>query len=75
MERSVDARLVLVQAPAGFGKTTLLVQLAEALAARPGGEIVWVSIDEEDNDANRLFAALFGALAALELPWFCRDSS
>lgn len=69
LERSFDARLVLVQAPAGFGKTTLLVQLAEALAARPGGEIVWVSIDEEDNDANRLFAALFGALAALELPW------
>lgn len=69
LERAVDARLVLVQAPAGFGKTTLLVQLAAALAAVPGAQVVWVSLDAEDNDANRLFAALFGALAALELPW------
>lgn len=69
LERAADARLVLVQAPAGFGKTTLLVQLAAALAAAPGAQVVWVSLDAEDNDANRLFAALFGALAALELPW------
>lgn len=69
LEQAADARLVLVQAPAGFGKTTLLVQLAAAMAARPGGEIVWVSLDAEDNDANRLFAALFGALAPLDLPW------
>jgi LuxR family transcriptional regulator, maltose regulon positive regulatory protein len=69
LARAADARLVLVQAPAGFGKTTLLVQLAAALASAPGGEVVWVSLDAEDNDANRLFAALFGALAALELPW------
>ncbi|WP_326543374.1 LuxR C-terminal-related transcriptional regulator [Pseudorhodoferax sp.] len=69
LEQAADARLVLVQAPAGFGKTTLLVQLAAALAAAPGAEVVWVSLDAEDNDANRLFAALFGALAALDLPW------
>jgi LuxR family maltose regulon positive regulatory protein len=69
LERAADARLVLVQAPAGFGKTTLLVQLAAALAVAPGAQVVWVSLDAEDNDANRLFAALFGALAALELPW------
>lgn len=69
LERAADARLVLVQAPAGFGKTTLLVQLAAALAGAPGAEVVWVSLDAEDNDANRLFAALFGALAALDLPW------
>lgn len=69
LEQAADARLVLLQAPAGSGKTTLLVQLAAALAAAPGAEVVWVSLDAEDNDANRLFAALFGALAALDLPW------
>lgn len=69
LEQAADARLVLVQAPAGFGKTTLLVQIAAALTATPGGEVVWVSLDAEDNDANRLFATLFGALAALNLPW------
>ncbi|MFT7775100.1 LuxR C-terminal-related transcriptional regulator [Roseateles sp.] len=66
---AAQARLVLVQAPAGFGKTTLLMQLSAALAAAPGGEVVWVSLDAEDNDTNRLFAALFGALAPLDLPW------
>lgn len=70
LEQAADARLVLVQAPAGFGKTTLLVQLAAALAtAASGAQVVWVSLDAEDNDANRLFAALFGALAPLDLPW------
>jgi len=69
LEQAPEARLVLVQAPAGFGKTTLLVQLASALAGLPGGEVAWVSLDAEDNDANRLFAALFGALAALDLRW------
>ncbi len=68
LEQAADARLMLVQAPAGFGKTTLLVQLAEALASA-GAEVVWVSLDAEDNDANRLFAALIGALAALDLSW------
>ena len=69
LELAIDARLVLVQAPAGFGKTTLLVQLAAALAATPGSEVVWVSLDAEDNGPSRLFAALFGALGALDLPW------
>ncbi|MBV8034350.1 LuxR C-terminal-related transcriptional regulator [Roseateles sp.] len=69
LAQAAQARLVLVQAPAGFGKTTLLVQAAAALAAAPGGQVVWVSLDAEDNDTNRLFAALFGALAPLELPW------
>lgn len=69
LEQAAEARLLLVQAPAGFGKTTLLAQLASALAAGPGGEIVWVALDAEDNDANRLFAALLGGLAVLDLPW------
>lgn len=64
-----EARLVLVQAPAGFGKTTLLVQLTEALARLHPVDIVWVALDAEDNDTNRLFAALCGALAPLALPW------
>lgn len=69
LAQATTARLLLVQAPAGFGKTTLLAQLAAARAADPGAAIAWVSLDEEDNDCNRLFAALFGALAPLQLPW------
>lgn len=64
-----EARLVLVQAPAGFGKTTFLVQLTEALARSQPVDVVWVALDSEDNDANRLFAAICAALAPLGLPW------
>ncbi|WP_298436863.1 LuxR C-terminal-related transcriptional regulator [Ottowia sp.] len=75
LERAEGVRLVLVQAPAGFGKTTLLAQLAAALGEHPGTEIVWVSLDTEDNDANRFFAALFNALAPLNLPWAAPPAS
>lgn len=66
---SEDARLLLVQAPAGFGKTTVLVQLADALSSLARAQLAWVSLDADDNDSNRLFASLFGALATLSLDW------
>ena len=67
--RAAAARLVLVQAPAGYGKTTLLAQLAGALATEAKTAVAWVSLDPEDNDCNRLFAAVFAALGPLDLPW------
>ena len=45
---SAAARLVLVDAPAGFGKTTLVAQWrSSALDGRP---FAWVSLDSGDND-------------------------
>jgi LuxR family maltose regulon positive regulatory protein len=59
-------RVVLVQAPAGFGKTSTL---AAQLALRSSGEaLAWVSLDQDD-DAERLFACLVAALEAFDLPW------
>jgi LuxR family maltose regulon positive regulatory protein len=51
----------LVSAPAGFGKTTLLV---EWLRERAGGEgyVAWVSLDEGDNDPVRFLSYLVAAL-------------
>lgn len=56
-----DARLVLVSAPPGFGKSALL---AGWLAARSGPDhaISWVSLDPADNDPSRFWTALFTAL-------------
>lgn len=57
-------RVVLLQAPAGFGKTC-------ALAAQfdpPSEPLAWISLDEDD-DAPRLFACLVGALDPHDLPW------
>ncbi|MHB1134798.1 MAG: LuxR C-terminal-related transcriptional regulator [Chloroflexota bacterium] len=56
------ARLVLLSAPAGFGKTTLLGEwlAAEQLPA------AWLSLDPADNDPARFFGYLYAALAAVE---------
>jgi LuxR family maltose regulon positive regulatory protein len=52
----------LVVAPAGYGKTTLLSQWAEA-----GGQaFAWVSLDEGDNDPRVLLTCIAAALDAVE---------
>jgi LuxR family maltose regulon positive regulatory protein len=55
----------LVSAPAGFGKTTLLL---EWLLERSGDQssVVWVSLDESDNDPARFLSYLVGALRNVE---------
>jgi len=56
-----DARLVLVTAPAGFGKTTALCQYEGAL--RDAGVATgWITLDAEDNDLARFTAYLRAAL-------------
>ncbi len=56
------SRLVLVSAPAGFGKTTLLA----AWLANPRGEsaarCAWVSLDEADRDPESFWSYLLTAL-------------
>ena len=49
LDRGLDARLVLVSAPAGFGKTTLLTEWLAAAADRPR-RTAWLSLDRGDND-------------------------
>lgn len=68
LERAVaDDPATLVCAPGGSGKTTLLAQLAARAA--DGSSVVWISIDEDDDDANRLFATLVHGLEPLQLAW------
>ena len=56
------ARLILVSAPAGFGKTTLVsAWLAQAEDVQPA----WLSLDEGDNDPVRFLAYL---IAAVQVP-------
>ncbi|HMQ33870.1 MAG TPA: LuxR C-terminal-related transcriptional regulator [Chloroflexaceae bacterium] len=52
------ARLTLVVAPAGFGKTTLLAQWA----AECGAGLAWLALDERDNDPTRFWAYVAAAL-------------
>jgi LuxR family maltose regulon positive regulatory protein len=58
--RARDASLVLVSAPAGFGKTTLLTEwLAENTE---GTAVAWLSLDAQDNDPSRFWAYVVAAL-------------
>lgn len=59
-------RVVLLVAPAGFGKTAALVGALEQLG--PGHVAGWVALDEDD-DTPRLFEALAAALEPADLPW------
>jgi ATP/maltotriose-dependent transcriptional regulator MalT len=65
LDRGEERKLTLVSAPAGFGKTTLLV---EWLMERSGDKrsVVWVSLDEADNDPARFLSYLVGALQRVE---------
>jgi LuxR family maltose regulon positive regulatory protein len=65
LDQGEERKLTLVSAPAGFGKTTLLV---EWLMERSGNErsVVWVSLEESDNDLARFLSYLVGALQNVE---------
>jgi LuxR family maltose regulon positive regulatory protein len=54
-------KLVVVAAPAGYGKTTLLGSWrdAEAAGRRP---VAWLTLDERDNDPLVLWSDVFAAL-------------
>lgn len=58
------ARLMLIRAPAGFGKTTLMQQFATACQAR-GHAVVWLRLDAADNDLPRFLGHLGAGLDAI----------
>ncbi len=61
---ALHSRLVLIAAPAGYGKTSLLAEwIAEA--RKEWSHIAWLSLDETDNDIRRLLAYLLEALSNL----------
>ncbi|MBC7729379.1 MAG: hypothetical protein H7242_17570, partial [Microbacteriaceae bacterium] len=57
-------KLVLVRAPAGFGKTTAMVQVRTPLAAQ-GIDTAWLTLERTDNDVPRFLACLRQALAPI----------
>jgi LuxR family maltose regulon positive regulatory protein len=57
LEEGLHRRLVLLQAPAGYGKSTLLAQWRHMLVAR-GIRVVWLSLDEDCAIAAEFLAAI-----------------
>jgi LuxR family transcriptional regulator, maltose regulon positive regulatory protein len=63
LQASLQAKLCLVAAPAGFGKTTLLAQWGQVAGGR---RVAWVSLDEGDNDPTRFWMYVAEAFRAVE---------
>jgi LuxR family maltose regulon positive regulatory protein len=70
LEQSLaDCRLLLVCAPAGYGKTAALAQLATQRAQTlPDHALAWVALDEGD-DLSQLLECLIAALEPHDPPW------
>jgi len=64
LDRGTASKLVLVSAPAGFGKTTLLTEWLAARPAAPAGErlAAWLSLDRGDNDPASFWTYVIAAL-------------
>ncbi|GHO42091.1 LuxR C-terminal-related transcriptional regulator [Ktedonospora formicarum] len=61
LNEGLHRKLILISAPAGFGKSTLLSEWIEGLE-RP---VAWLSLGEEDNDPTRFLAYLIAALQTI----------
>ena len=58
LDDELEARLVVVAAPAGSGKTSLVASWA-AQTERP---LAWYSVDDSDRDPSRLLAGILAAI-------------
>ncbi len=67
LQGMVQKRLVFVSAPAGYGKTSLLVDFAHSTSS----PVAWFALDALDRDPRR-FAAHFIAAIASQVPDFGR---
>jgi LuxR family maltose regulon positive regulatory protein len=68
LNRGLDGPLILVCAPAGFGKTTLISSWLGGLAAAGEGtapQAAWLSLDEQDGDLVTFLRYFLAALRAL----------
>ena len=66
LDAALDRTFVLVCAPAGFGKTTLISEWVEhRRAVGPKTQIAWLSLDQGDNDPNRFIRYVAAAMHAV----------
>ncbi|NNG58597.1 LuxR C-terminal-related transcriptional regulator [Sphingomonas paucimobilis] len=59
-----STKLILLTAPAGFGKTTLLSQWREHLT-KSRGHVGWLTLDESDADVRRFMAGVILGLQTI----------
>jgi LuxR family maltose regulon positive regulatory protein len=67
LQDAVHARLTLLQAPAGYGKTSLMKQWFQALRDSRS-RVGWLSVDAADRDPARLLTYLSAAVSPAGVP-------
>ena len=58
----LDRRFILISAPAGYGKTTIVSQWLESAE----GAYAWVSLDEQDNDLSTFLLYIVAAIRTVD---------
>ncbi|MBO0798473.1 MAG: AAA family ATPase, partial [Blastocatellia bacterium] len=66
LDQALGKKLVLVSAPAGFGKTTLIASWLHNLGDRGDTRAAWLSLEEADNDPIRFLAHLIASLQTID---------
>src|SRR5574339_906468 len=69
IEQGVKGPLTLLTAPAGFGKTNLLIEWT----TKTDLPVAWLSIDNDDNDTSRFIRYAIGAMQTL-VPGFGEEA-
>lgn len=70
LKEGAQKPLILISAPAGYGKTTLLAEWIDSLQKAKSSNswaICWLSLDASDNDTMRFLAYLTAALEKVNL--------
>jgi len=62
LNEGMQSKLTLLSAPAGFGKTTLVIEWIASCA----WSVAWLSLDEADNDPARFISYLVAALQTIK---------
>jgi LuxR family maltose regulon positive regulatory protein len=71
LNEGLNRKLILISAPAGYGKTTLVSEWVQQLrlnasTKKPDCKIAWLSLDERDNDLTQFLIYFVTALIRVE---------
>ncbi len=67
LQQGANKRMVVVESPSGFGKTTLAAAWAHSLR-ETGHCVAWLTVDEHDDELVRFLSYLSGALESVLPP-------
>ena len=70
LDRGAGAKLTLVSAPTGFGKTSLVSQWISSRSAAHHRKVAWLALDRDDDQPAAFWADVVAALQAADVAHF-----